>query len=163
MTATAIGHRPVSVLSIGYEDLGRISMQKAARLLALGKAVVQEADPSGRFLRHAGGSLWPVPVVIRLTRYFKIAYDKLYSIPMLSKRGVLVRDNRKCAYCLGHADTIDHIVPRSRGGADSWMNWISACQKCNNRKDNRTPEEARMPLLFEPHIPTRAELRGVAS
>jgi hypothetical protein len=158
MTTTAEVHRPIILLSVGYEELGKLSLQKAARLLSLGKAVVEEADPTGRFLRQ-----WPWPLKLRLVYYVKIAYDKLYSTPIISKRGVLVRDHRKCAYCLGHADTIDHIVPKSKGGGNTWMNWIAACQKCNNKKDNRTPKEAKMPLLFGPHTPTRAELRGVAA
>lgn len=163
MTAAVGAHRPVKVLSIGYEELGRIALKRAVRLLSLNKAVVEEADPSGRFLRHSGGELWPLPLVIRLTRYFKLAYEKFYGEAPLSRRGVMLRDGYKCAYCGKRASTIDHIQPQSRGGEDSWLNWVSACVNCNGKKANRTPKEANMPLLFQPRIPTKAELRLAAN
>jgi hypothetical protein len=163
MTAATVGHRPVKVLSIGYEELGRIALKRAVRLLSLNKAVVEEADPSGRFLRHAGGELWPLPLVIRLTRFFKLPFDDFYGAAPLSRRGVMLRDGYKCAYCGGRASTIDHIHPQSRGGEDSWMNWVAACFRCNNLKDNRTPKEAGMTLLFPPRVPTRLELRQAAN
>jgi hypothetical protein len=159
MTAVAEVHRrPIVLLSVGYEEIGRLTLQRAARLLHLGKAVVEEADPSGRFLRD-----WPWPLKLRLVKYVKMAYNKLYAPAIVSRHNVLTRDNRKCAYCGGKATTIDHITPKSKGGGMTWTNLISACQKCNNKKDNRTPEEAHMPLLFKPYVPTRAELRGLAA
>lgn len=91
MTMTAT-YAPITLLNATYEELSTdVTMQRAARLLSLGKAVVHEADESGRFLRH-----WPWPRVLRLVKYVMIAYEKLHGPPAISKRGVLVRDNYTC-------------------------------------------------------------------
>lgn len=155
MTAIAMDPkaRSVLLLNASYEELGKLSLQKAVRLLALGKAVVHEADDSGRKLRE-----WAYPKVIRLTYMVKLNYGKLYAVPPISKHGILLRDKFRCAYCDKTAKTVDHVKPRSRGGGNTWTNCVASCFSCNNRKDNRTPEEANMPLLITPHAPTRAEL-----
>jgi 5-methylcytosine-specific restriction endonuclease McrA len=70
----------------------------------------------------------------------------------------MARDGRRCAYCRGHATTVDHVIPRSRGGTDSWLNTVAACPTCNHRKGDRTPAEARMPLLVKPHVPSWASV-----
>ncbi len=84
-----------------------------------------------------------------------------YRQPPVSSRLVHRRDRHLCAYCgdqFREDDlTLDHIHPCSRGGKDTWMNLVAACRCCNNRKDNRTPEEARMPLLFVPYVPNMFE------
>ncbi|AKJ31235.1 HNH endonuclease [Caldimonas brevitalea] len=88
-------------------------------------------------------------------------------VPALSNGKLFVRDRHLCAYC-GHQFhpedlTREHIVPTSRGGYDSWMNCITACRSCNGRKGSRTPEEAHMPLLYLPYVPSLHEdmiLRG---
>ena len=87
--------------------------------------------------------------------------------PSLSNPKLFARDRHVCAYCGGRFDfddlTREHIVPASRGGSDSWMNCITACRSCNGRKGNRLPEEARMPLLYLPYVPSLHEdmiLRG---
>ena len=146
----------IVLLNASYEPLAHnISMQRAARLLSKGKAVVHEAD-EGRFLRH-----WPWPKVLVLVQYVKVAYDKLYGPPPYSKRGVLTRDGHKCAYCRrGGAGTIDHVQPRSKNGATSWLNCVASCLDCNGRKANRTPEEAGMKLLVTPYVPSRLALLG---
>ena len=81
--------------------------------------------------------------------------------PHLNKPKLLRRDRHTCAYCgqvFGDADLqCEHIVPDSRGGAWSWMNIVAACASCNQRKAARTPEEAGMPLLFLPYVPSRYE------
>jgi len=88
-------------------------------------------------------------------------------VPALSNAKLFARDRHVCAYCGGRfADdelTREHIVPTSRGGGDAWMNCITACRACNGRKGNRLPEEARMPLLYLPYVPSLHEdmiLRG---
>src|SRR5918997_151246 len=68
----------------------------------------------------------------------------------LQRAGVLARDERRCAFCGGPASTVDHVLPRSRGGGDTWENTVAACARCNNRKGGRTPAEARMPLRWSP-------------
>lgn len=100
----------------------------------------------------------PFPTVIRLLNAIKVPF--YVAEEYFSRKGVLERDGRKCGYCLAPATTWDHIVPSSRGGADSWLNSIAACLKCNSKKANRTPEEAGMPLLFQPTVPTKMYLNS---
>ena len=71
---------------------------------------------------------------------------------------MLTRDGRRCAYCDGPASTIDHVLPRSRGGGNTWLNTVAACGRCNQRKGDRTPAEARMPLRRGPSAPGWAAL-----
>ncbi|MGI3785554.1 MAG: HNH endonuclease, partial [Janthinobacterium lividum] len=77
--------------------------------------------------------------------------------PAWSKRGVLRRDAHRCAFCGSSADTVDHLLPQSRGGGNTWQNTVAACTRCNNVKANRTPSEAGMPLRRVPHVPTWRE------
>ena len=82
-------------------------------------------------------------------------------VPAVSKELLFGRDRYTCAYC-GHTFkekdlTMEHITPKSKGGKDSWMNLVAACRSCNGRKEDRTPEEARMPLLYVPYVPNRFE------
>jgi hypothetical protein len=81
--------------------------------------------------------------------------------PPLSNRELFSRDRHICGYCgthfLGARLTRDHVVPVSQGGKDRWMNVVTACRPCNQRKSGRTPEEAHMPLLYAPYVPNKAE------
>ncbi len=81
--------------------------------------------------------------------------------PTLVNAALFVRDRQVCAYCATRIRerelSRDHIVPLSRGGEDRWMNVVTACRACNSKKDNRTPEAARMPLLYLPYVPNRHE------
>jgi hypothetical protein len=133
-----------------------IALHDAIRLLYKEKAEIVEAH-DGVFIRSASGEdIWPMPKILRLIRHVKLQLDKIYGPPMVSKRGVLDRDNRMCAYCRSpHANTVDHVWPRSRGGKSSWENLVAACRECNNKKRNRTPEEAGMKLHVTPHAPKR--------
>jgi len=78
--------------------------------------------------------------------------------PSLSNTKLFARDRNVCAYCGGHFDedllTREHIVPLGQKGRDHWMNVVTACRSCNHRKANRTPEQARMPLLYAPYVPS---------
>ena len=89
------------------------------------------------------------------------AVRKLGSQPRLSRRLLFARDRHLCAYCGGvyaYADlSMDHILPASRGGRDTWSNLVTACRHCNQRKADRTPDQARMPLLYVPYAPNRYE------
>lgn len=86
---------------------------------------------------------------------------KLPRVPAFNRYQLFRRDKHLCAYCglvFPERDlTVEHILPESRGGATSWMNCVAACKRCNNHKDCRTPEEARMPLLYVPYEPNRFE------
>jgi hypothetical protein len=85
----------------------------------------------------------------------------LYKTPILTNRALFRRDHNICAYCGGEFTpdklTRDHILPKSRGGKNRWENVVAACSSCNKLKDNRTPEEADMKLLYVPYAPVRAE------
>ena len=92
----------------------------------------------------------PGPLVIRLRYVVKVPYHRRTA---LSRRAVFARDDHRCQYCGGVADSIDHVMPRSRGGMNVWENVTAACRPCNLRKRDRTPEEAGMRLASEPHAP----------
>lgn len=134
----------VLVLNASYEPLQRVSLQHAIKMLVREVAVVEEAD--GTF------GPFPRPKVLRLVRYVVTRWMHRRS-NLCTKSAIKARD-KHCAYCGGHADTVDHVVPRSRGGTLTWDNAVAACQTCNHRKANRTPEEAGMTLLFVPARPT---------
>lgn len=140
----------VVLLNASFEPLGRVSFQHAVKMLVREVAVVHEAYGTKMIGPH------PWPRAVRLVRY--IATHWLYRPAAYSREGVLRRDRRTCAYCGGHARTVDHIVPASRGGPWSWMNTVAACSTCNGRKGARTPAEARMRLRFPPYVPTRIQL-----
>ena len=141
------GH--VLVLNQDYQALSVCSVERAVGLVFLHKAELVESR-TDRVLRSARSS-YPWPSVVRLKSYIRVPYRKV----LLTRRNVLRRDRHRCVYC-GAAErlTIDHVMPRSRGGADSWENLVAACTPCNNRKGNRTPEEAEMPLRRRPFRPS---------
>lgn len=94
--------------------------------------------------------------------YVQIPHTRLYDRMPWSRRGVLDRDRRRCAYCEGPGATIDHIHPASRGGESTWLNTITACVACNGARVIRTPSEAGMPLRFEPRVVWRREVMLLA-
>jgi len=140
----------VSLLNASYEPLGTVSFQHAVRMLFRQVATVEEAHADRMIGPH------PWPRVIRLVRY--VAATWLHRPAPYSRRGVLARDRHRCVYCRDHATTIDHLLPRSRGGACTWLNTVAACARCNHRKGDRTPAEAGLRLRAEPFVPTRAQL-----
>ncbi|MFC5146673.1 HNH endonuclease [Streptomyces aureoversilis] len=144
--------RETLVLNASFEPLATVSLRRAVVLVLQGKAVVEQARP-GRRVRGSAVDV-PAPQVIRLCRYVRVPFRR--RAPW-SRRGVLVRDGHRCAYCGRRATTVDHVVPRSRGGEDSWLNTVAACAEDNHRKADRTPEQAGMPLLSLPFEPTPAE------
>lgn len=118
-------------------------------LIFLGKAELVENNLNK--VVHSASREYPWPSVIRLNSYIHVPYKKI----LLTRKNILKRDNHKCAYC-GRGDitlTIDHIIPRSRGGEDTWDNLVAACNKCNNLKGDSTPEEAGMQLRTRPYTP----------
>ena len=143
------GMRNTLVLNASYEPLSTVSLQRAVVLVLQDKAVVEHAHPLRR-VRAASVDL-PLPRVVRLRRYVRVPFRQ--RAPW-SRRGVLVRDGFRCAYCGRRATTVDHVLPRSRGGADTWLNTVAACAADNHRKADRTPEQAGMALLVTPFEPT---------
>ncbi|MGA4842824.1 HNH endonuclease [Streptomyces sp. G45] len=144
--------RDTLVLNASFEPLSTVTLNRAVVLVLQDKAVVEHAHPGLR-VRAADVDL-PVPRVIRLCRYVRVPFRR--RAPW-SRRGVLVRDQHRCAYCGKRATTVDHVVPRSQGGADTWLNTVASCAVDNHRKADRTPEEAGMPLLRQPFEPTPAD------
>jgi 5-methylcytosine-specific restriction endonuclease McrA len=141
----------VLVLNADCGPLHRVSLRHAVRMLFRQVAVVHEAEPDRRI------GVYPMPTVVRLVSYVVTRWRHSRG-PAWSRAGVLARDRHVCGYCGGAASTIDHVLPRSRGGANDWANTVAACGRCNNRKRDRTPAEARMPLLVRPFAPTWAAL-----
>ena len=135
----------VLVLNASYEPLNICTWRRAVVLLMKGKA--EQIEHNGKLIY----TNLPVPTVIRLRTYVKIPYKEI----SLSRRNLLHRDGYTCQYCgdRRHDLTIDHIVPRSKGGTDSWENVVAACLKCNVKKGDRTPKEANMALSTTPRRP----------
>ena len=157
MTAMVYSGNVVVLNNDGWTELGRMPWKKAVRLLSLGKAVVHEVDSDDTTERLRE---WIYLKSIRMVYFVKVNYKTLYAPAPFTKHGVRLRDQNKCAYCGRKATTIDHVLPRSRGGENSWMNCVASCFDCNNKKDNKTPKEAGMNLQFQPFTPTRAQLLG---
>jgi 5-methylcytosine-specific restriction endonuclease McrA len=141
----------VLVLNADLGPLHRVTLRHAVRMLVRRVAEIHEAVPD----RLIGG--YPVPRVVRLVRYVVTRW-RYAAGPAWSRQGVLARDGYRCAYCGGPASTVDHVLPRCRGGRNAWTNTVAACGGCNQRKDDRTPADAGMRLRFEPAVPTWAAL-----
>lgn len=139
----------VLVLNQSYEPISICSPRKAILLILLLKAELV-AERKNKLI-HTVNFNYPFPSVIKLITYIKIPFKNVE----LTRKNVIKRDGSKCQYCGKKAVemTIDHIIPRSRGGADTWENLTTACVKCNNRKGSRTPEEADMKILSKPRKP----------
>ncbi|MEM6447857.1 MAG: HNH endonuclease [Cyanobacteria bacterium J06642_2] len=143
----------IVVFSKNYLPLSRINIRKAINLLVLGKAeplVLEIGDTKSWWVRSPSLHLQ----VTEYIRLLDVAPERLWKVPAVNRRSVLKRDSYTCQYC-GRTSrlTIDHVIPRSRGGVHSWENVVAACEPCNNRKSNRTPEEAGMPLAYPPKAP----------
>ena len=137
----------VLLLNQTYEPLGTVSVARAIIMTFKGSVTVEELD-GGRVLRSARAE-FPVPSVIRRRVYINVRRRREAS--GMKRMRIYMRDKYRCQYCgvkkLVNQLTLDHIQPRSRGGDNSPVNIVTACVECNNRKGNRTPAEARMPLL----------------
>ncbi|MFQ5894881.1 MAG: HNH endonuclease [Nitrospinota bacterium] len=139
----------VLVLNQTYEPLHICTARRAIRMLVVGKADEVEADG---FLVRSERLQLRLPTVIRLRFYARVRRRGEVSF---SKRNVFRRDAFTCQYC-GRQDvglTIDHIVPRARGGRTAWANVVAACRRCNAVKGDRLPSEAGLRLLRPPKKP----------
>lgn len=148
------------VLNAGYEPLAIVSFKRAIVLVLNQKATVVAHDAEHPVFAQTAS--FERPSVILLTRYVRIPNGR--SVPV-SRRGVLRRDGHNCGYCGSHATTIDHVLPRSRGGKDSWENLVACCLRCNNVKGDRTPREMGWRLRIRPQAPhgTSWMVQGVES
>jgi 5-methylcytosine-specific restriction endonuclease McrA len=139
----------VLVLNQDYQAISICSPERAFVLVYLGKAE-QLHSYTSLALRTVNRSFHH-PSVIRLLRYVHLPFRKV----ALSRANIFRRDGHKCAYCGSRQNlTIDHVVPRSQGGKDTWDNLVTACQVCNTKKGDRTPEQAEMPLYRDPFRPS---------
>ena len=146
------------VLNAGYEPLAVVSFKRALVLVLNQKATIL-AGSSELVVRSASAE-FELPSVILLQRYVRIPNSR--KVPV-SRRGVLRRDGFKCGYCQKGANTIDHVLPKSRGGKDTWENLVACCLKCNNAKSDKTPAEMGWELKITPKMPTGViwSVRGV--
>jgi 5-methylcytosine-specific restriction endonuclease McrA len=142
------------VLNATYEPLCVVPGRRAAVLVLGHKADV--LHDSGEALRSEHLTL-VVPSVIRLRQFVKVPYRRRAP---LNRRGVFARDGHRCQYCSATAESIDHVVPRSRGGEHIWENVVAACRSCNVRKRDRLLHETSMVLRDRPTAPR--ELTWVA-
>jgi len=142
---------PVLVLSSSYEAVQICSLKRAVLLTLAGKA---HAVEHGDSWLHSPSMQLAAPEVIRLHRYIRTPYE---DVPF-SRKNILMRDGYQCQYCgarrSGDELTIDHVVPLSRGGRDTWTNVAAACRLCNNRKGSKLLDECGMQLLNPPRRPT---------
>ena len=137
------------VLNQDFSALTVCSVQRAFVLIHLDKADLVESLPQVALRTPRRHFAWPS--IVRLRSYVRVPFRRI----MLSRKNVLRRDGFRCQYCNKRERlTVDHVVPRSRGGKDQWTNLVAACIRCNNKKGNRTPEEARMRLRRKPFRPS---------
>lgn len=137
------------VLNAGYEPLAVVSFKRALILVLNQKATVLAGADTQKV--HSASKDFVLPSVILLSRYVRVAGSRM--IPV-SRRGVLRRDNHRCAYCAKNANTIDHVQPKSRGGKDTWENLVACCLKCNNTKGDKTLAEIGWQLRVSPRMPS---------
>jgi 5-methylcytosine-specific restriction endonuclease McrA len=139
--------RPVLVLNASYEPINICAMRRALVLILKGVASAEEHS-HGHV--HSHRQSIAIPSVIRLLEYRRIPHQTR----ALSRKNILMRDKYTCQYChkvLPSAElTLDHVIPRSRGGETAWENLVACCHGCNNRKGNRTPDESGMRLNRPP-------------
>jgi 5-methylcytosine-specific restriction endonuclease McrA len=150
----------VLLLNQTYEPLGTVSVARAIIMTFKNTVYVEELD--GDRVLHSAHAEFPVPSVIRRREYINVRQRREQS--GMKRQRIYLRDKYRCQYCGEKKSvaelTLDHILPRSRGGDNSPLNVVTACVPCNSRKGSRTPAEARMPLLT-PQTALRVKLERV--
>lgn len=145
----------VVVLNTNYTFLNIVNWKQAIKLMVKGKAEALEFTT--RVLRNAERTIRiVVPKILRLIKMVRTLYKA--RVPY-SKRNVFIRDKFTCAYCSKKVKkpTVDHVIPRSRGGKTCWDNAVTACRPCNSAKEDKTPREAGMFMIYQPYQPTVME------
>lgn len=138
------------MLNQNYEPLTVCSARRAIVLMFQGKAeMIETAD--GLKIRTVS-TAYPLPSVVRLGQYRRVPYKRI----MLTRKNILTRDGHRCQYCgtTRGPMTVDHVIPKTMGGGDTWENLACACSKCNNKKGDRTPDQAGMKLKRPPIRPS---------
>lgn len=148
---TDVLRQSVVVFSQNYLPMSRINIKRAIVLLVTGKAQALDFSIGNGWLVRSPSTSIHVPEQIRLTFGSR---ERLWKMPPVNRREVLRRDAHSCQYCGSNRRlTLDHVMPRSKGGTHTWDNVVTACEGCNSRKGDRTPTEAAMPLRTKPHTP----------
>ena len=145
------------VLNATYEPVCVVPARRAVVLVLCDKAVPVQSSTT---VLHAERTSVAVPSVVRLVRFVKVPYRAVVPI---SRKGVLARDQHRCVYCGQQATSLDHVVPRSRGGAHAWENVVAACGRCNHHKADRTLADLGWRLRRAPLAPTGAAWRILGS
>lgn len=139
----------VLVLNQDYTPLTVCSVQRAFMLMFLQKADLV-TDIKSKKLRSIS-SVFPFPSIIKTKAYVSIPYKGV----VMSRHNIIKRDGGKCQYCGTHKDlTIDHVIPRSKGGKSTWTNLVTACKRCNSRKSDYSLDKVGMKLLKQPIKPS---------
>ena len=142
-------HNKVLVLNQDYSPLTLCTVSRAFLLVFLGKAELLAADKDN-VLRSVSKS-YPKPSVIKIKSYVHVPYKGV----VLTRYNIFKRDSYQCQYCSTTKDlTLDHLIPRSKGGKSSWNNLVTACKKCNSKKGDCTPKEAGLILKKPPFKPS---------
>ena len=138
----------VLLLNQNYEPMSVTSAKKAIILIYLGKAEIIERYEGS--VRSVSIQI-PMPSIVRLVRFVHVPRKRI----VLTRRNIIKRDSHQCQYCQSTKApiTVDHVIPKVRGGKDTWENLVCACVKCNTKKGNRTPEEVGMKLIRQPRKP----------
>lgn len=138
----------VLVLNYDYTPLNVTSIRRGFVLVDKGKAEVIKSD---ELPIVTGYKTYVRPLIIRLLKYIKHHVRTLRA----SRPRIYKRDNYECVYCGSKKDlTLDHVVPKSKGGGNEWTNLVTSCFKCNLKKGSKTPEEAKMVMKHKPFTPT---------
>jgi 5-methylcytosine-specific restriction endonuclease McrA len=139
----------VLVLNLDHSPIAVVPVQKAIVLIILEKANILSTY-SYLEIRTVSRS-FQYPAVIRLSEYKNIPFKGV----LLNRANVFRRDKGECQYCGSRKQlTIDHVIPRSKGGKTSWTNLVAACNRCNVNKGDKTPEQAGLTLRLEPFKPS---------
>lgn len=139
----------VLVLNQDYSPMAVCTVQRAFLLIYLEKAELLNSVKD-HFLRTVSRN-YPMPSVIRINHYITVPYKGV----VMTRQNIFKRDNYECQYCGVNRDlTLDHVMPRSRGGRSNWKNLVTACKRCNTRKGDFTPQEAEMKLMNVPYKPS---------
>lgn len=139
----------VLVLNFDYTPLNVTTIKRGFVLVDKGKAEIIKSDDESPI--YSGYKKYVRPLIIRLLKYIKHHTRTLRA----NRNRIYKRDNYQCVYCGSNKSlTLDHVVPKSRGGKNEWTNLVTSCFKCNLKKSNRTPEEAKMQMRHKPFAPT---------
>jgi len=141
------------VLNAGYEPMQLISWQRAMCLVLTSKAEI--VAEYGRAIRSVS-ECFQMPSVVRLKRYVRLVHR--FGVVQCSRRNVFIRDGYECQYCGIHCTpktaTLDHVVPKSKGGPSNWQNLVTSCNECNRKKGNKLLGDSGMALARRPSRPS---------